>query len=97
MIKGENVDDIQLQDKLVTNEISTIETTSIIAPETTTKVQEQQDFDVSYWVTFAQNYAQSIGLTLDKTATECWDNPISANANSKNIGPDIESLSLIHI
>lgn len=90
-IKGKNVDDIQLQDKLVTNEISTIETTSIIAPETTTKVQEQQDFDVSYWVTFAQNYAQSIGLTLDKTATECWDNPISANANSKNIGADIES------
>lgn len=40
---------------------------------------------------YAQNYAQSIGLTLDETATECWDNPISANANSKNIGADIEN------
>ena len=36
-------------------------------------------------------HAQSIGLTLDETATECWDNPISANANIKNIGADIES------
>ena len=31
------------------------------------------------------------GLTLDETATECWDNPISANANNKNIGANIES------
>ena len=38
-----------------------------------------------------KNYAQSIGLTFDETATECWDNPISANTNNKNIGADIES------
>ena len=35
--------------------------------------------------------AQSIGLTLDETAAECWDNPISANANDKNMDADIES------
>lgn len=29
-------------------------------------------------------------MIIDKTATECWDNPISANANNKNIGSDIE-------
>jgi hypothetical protein len=30
-------------------------------------------------------------LTLDETATECWDNPISANVSNNNIGTDIES------
>ena len=35
-------------------------------------------------------YTQSIGLTLYETATECWDNPISANANNENIGTNIE-------
>lgn len=39
----------------------------------------------------SQNYALVIGLTLDETATECWDNPISANVNNKNIGINIES------
>lgn len=90
-IKGKSVDDIKPQNKPVTSENSSSISTTVIAPETTTEVQEAQDFDVSYWATYAQNYAQSIGLTLDETATECWDNPISANANSKNIGADIES------
>ena len=53
-------------------------------------VEQIEEFDISYWISYAQNYAQSIGLTLDETATECWDNPISANANNKNIGADIE-------
>ena len=54
-------------------------------------VEQIEEFDISYWIFYAQNYAQSIGLTLDETATECRDNPISANANIKNIGADIES------
>lgn len=45
----------------------------------------------NYWISYAQNHAQSIGLTLDETATKCWDNPISANTNNKNISIDIES------
>ena len=36
-------------------------------------------------------YAVSIGLSLDSTATECWDNPISANPNRSGIKSDIES------
>ena len=59
--------------------------------EATKAVEQIEEFDISYWISYAQNYAQSIGLTLDETATECWDNPISANANNKNIGDDIES------
>lgn len=89
--KSDSVDDNQPQNKTVASENSAIESTSIIVPETTTKVQEEQKFNVSYWLAYAQNYAQNIGLTLDETATECWDNPISANANNKNIGTDIEN------
>ena len=59
--------------------------------EVTTSVEQIEEFDISYWISYAQNHAQSIGLIIDETATECWDNPISANANNKNIGADIES------
>lgn len=38
-----------------------------------------------------RNYPLSIGLSLDSTATECWDNPISANPNRSGIKSDIES------
>lgn len=50
-----------------------------------------QTFDVSEYVSYAKSYAQSIGLELDSTATECWDNPISANPNRSGIKSDIES------
>ena len=67
------------------------EITTNTVSEVKTAVEQIEEFDISYWISYAQNYAQSIGLTLDETATECWDNPISANANIKNIGADIES------
>ena len=53
--------------------------------------QPKQTFDVSPYVSYAQEYAVSIGLSLDSTATECWDNPISANPNRSGIKADIES------
>ena len=42
-------------------------------------------------MSYAKEYAVSIGLSLDSTATECWDNPISANPNRSGIKSDIES------
>ena len=51
----------------------------------------KQTFDVSEYVSYAKSYAQSIGLELDSTTTECWDNPISANPNRSGIKSDIES------
>lgn len=51
----------------------------------------KQVFDVSPYVSYAKEYAVSIGLSLDSTATECWDNPISANPNRSGIKVDIES------
>ena len=49
----------------------------------------QPVFVVSYWVSYAKSYAQSIGLELDSEAVSCWDNPIIASANSKYLERDL--------
>ena len=59
-------------------------------PTETTK-PTKGTFDVNEYVAYAKSYAQSIGLSLDSTATECWDNPITANPRRKNIKGDIQS------
>ena len=82
--------DIHTQKEMPNSEKSEPEITTNTVSEVTTAVEQGEKFDISYWISYAQNYAKSIGLIIDKTATECWDNPISANANNKNIGSDIE-------
>ena len=57
----------------------------------TPATEKPKTFDVSPYVSYAKEYAVSIGLSLDITATECWDNPISANPNRSGIKSDIES------
>ena len=52
---------------------------------------EPQTFDVTPYVNYANEYAKSIGLAIGTVATDCWDNPISANAGKKNIKSDIAS------
>ena len=89
--KNETKQDTHTQTEPPKSEKSEPEITTNTVSEVTTAVEQIEEFDISYWISYAQNYAQSIGLTLDETATECWDNPISANANIKNIGADIES------
>ncbi len=83
--------DTQRQKETPESGISTPEITINTVSEITTAVEQIEKFDISYWISHAQDYAQSIGLTLDETAAKCWDNPISGNANNKNIGADIES------
>ena len=90
-VSTEPKQDTHTQTEPPKNEISAPEITTNTVSEVTTAIEQIEEFDISYWISYAQNYAQSIGLTLDETATECWDNPISANANNKNIGDDIES------
>lgn len=51
----------------------------------------EPEFDINYWISFAQNYAKSVGLRLESSAVECWDNPISANAKCKYLKRDIKS------
>lgn len=64
-------------------------TKPVTSPSTT--VPPVQDFDIDYWIRYAKSYAQSVGLRLDSTATDCWDNPISANPKRKNLEQDIQS------
>ncbi len=58
-------------------------------PEPEPTQPAQPEFDVSYWVSYAKSYAQSIGLELDSEAVSCWDNPIIASANSKYLERDL--------
>lgn len=71
--------------------------TQTAKPETPPSVTEMptespdQKFDIDYWVAYAKSYAQSVGLRLDSTATDCWDNPIPANAQCKYLEWDIQN------
>lgn len=48
-------------------------------------------FDIGYWVSYAQSYAQSKGLNLEVSATDCWDNSISAGINCTSTESNIIS------
>lgn len=61
--------------------------------EATEKTEEETEptepFDIGVWVSFAQSYAQSIGLNLDSAAVDCWDNPITAGTHCIYLERDI--------
>ena len=63
--------DTQRQKETPESGIYESEVTTNTASEITTAVEQIERFDISYWISYAQNYAQSIGLILDETATEC--------------------------
>ena len=47
-------------------------------------------FDISYWISFAKSYAESVGLALNSEAVYCWDNPIAAGSQCKYTERDIK-------
>ena len=49
-------------------------------PESATE-PPKAEFDINYWIDFARSYAFQIGLEIDETAVDCWDNPTTANAD----------------
>ena len=49
-------------------------------PENVTE-PPKAEFDINYWIDFARSYALQIGLEIDETAVDCWDNPTTANAD----------------
>ena len=51
--------------------------------------EEPEPFDIASWISFAKSYAQSIGLNLDSTAVDCWDNPITAGSHCLYLERDI--------
>ncbi len=59
---------------------------------TPTPTVEEPAFDIGYWISYAQNYAQSVGLRLESSAVECWDNPITAGPHSTNLERDIQGM-----
>ena len=48
----------------------------ITEPEPTP--EPEPAFDIEHWISYAKSTAVSLGLTLDSSATDCWDNPIIA-------------------
>lgn len=48
-------------------------------------------FDIEHWISYAKSTAVSLGLTLDSSATECWDNPITADQGCIYLERDINS------
>lgn len=59
-------------------------------PETEPKPGEEPEaFDIASWISFAKSYAQSIGLNLDASAVDCWDNPITAGSHCIYLERDI--------
>lgn len=70
-------------------------------PEETTETQPQEPelpveeepaepaFDIQTWIDYAKDYAESVGLRLERSAVDCWDNPIDADADCIYLERDI--------
>ena len=48
-------------------------------------------FDIQTWIDYAKAYAESVGLRLESSAVDCWDNPISVGAHCSYLERDIQS------
>ena len=62
---------------------------AITEPEPTSV--PEPTFDIEHWISYAKSTAVSLGLTLENSATECWDNPISAEQGCIYLERDINS------
>lgn len=49
------------------------------------------EFNIQTWIDYAKNYAAGVGLQLESSAVDCWDNPITAGAYSACLERDIQS------
>lgn len=62
---------------------------AIREPEPTPETEPA--FDIEHWISYAKSTAVSLGLTLDSSATDCWDNPITAKPTCIYLERDINS------
>ena len=67
------------------------EPTPAPAEPTPEPVIEEPSFDIGYWIGYAQSCAQGLGLQLESSAVDCWDNPIGAGPHSTCLERDISS------
>lgn len=56
-----------------------------------TEPEPEPAFDIEHWISYAKSTAVSLGLTLDSSATDCWDNPITAKPTCIYLERDINS------
>lgn len=68
------------------SQTTTKKQTTTQKPVTTT----EKSFDINYWVSYAKEFARSVGLEVNSSASDCWDNPISANSKCKYLERDIK-------
>lgn len=54
-----------------------------------TEEPAEPEFDIQTWVDYAKAYAESVGLQLESSAVDCWDNPIDADADCIYLERDI--------
>ena len=47
-------------------------------------------FDIQTWIDYAKAYAESIGLRMESSAVDCWDNPISVGTHCSYLERDIQ-------
>ena len=59
--------------------------------EEASEPEPSPSFDIEYWISYAKQAATAKGLSLNASATDCWDNPIRANADCKYLERDINS------
>lgn len=67
--------------KTVKEEEPTELSEAVEAPPESATEPLKTEFDVNHWINFARSYALQIGLEIDETAVDCWDNPTTANAD----------------
>ncbi len=87
--------------QVTTQKVTTTQKSTTAERQTTTKkvtttqkptTTTEKAFDVSYWVSYAKDYARSVGLEVNSSASDCWDNPISANSKCKYLERDIKGM-----
>lgn len=69
------------------------ETPKVEQPQETTPPNDPAvpEFDIQTWIDYAKAYAVNIGLRLENSAVDCWDNPITAGAFSSCLERDNQS------
>lgn len=67
------------------------ETPKVEQPQETTPPDNPAvpEFNIQTWINYAKTYAVSVGLRLESSAVDCWDNPITAGAYSTCLERDI--------
>lgn len=60
-------------------------------PQETEPEPTEPAFDIQTWIDYAKAYAESVGLRLESSAVDCWDNPIDADADRIYLERDIRS------